>query len=96
MSQLNLEAAMAGLLRLAVAEREERIATEPDAKKTEVLLDEAGLTHGQIAEATGKKPDAVRMAINRATAPKANGSSKAKGSAKSKATGASASSRRKK
>lgn len=61
---------MAGLLRLAVADREERIATDPNAKKTEVLLDEAGLTHGQIAEATGKKADAVRMAISRATAQK--------------------------
>lgn len=90
MSQLTLESAMAGLLRLAVAEREERIATDPDAKKTEVLLDEAGLTHGQIAEATGKKPDAVRMAINRATAPKA------KSSPKVKAKGTSTSTRRKK
>ncbi len=67
MSHLTLEAAMVGLLRLAVAEREERIAADPDAKKTEVLLDEAGLTHGQIAEATGKTPNAVRMAISRAT-----------------------------
>jgi DNA-directed RNA polymerase specialized sigma24 family protein len=70
-SQLTLEAAMAGLLRLAVADREERIATESDAKKTEVLLHEAGMTHGQIAEATGKNVDAVRMAISRATAPTA-------------------------
>ena len=92
MSQLTLEATMAGLLRLAVADREERVATDPNAKKTEVLLDEAGLTHGQIAEATGKKADAVRMAISRATA------QTAKKSAKEKTARAStpASSRRKK
>ena len=75
---------MVGLLRLAVADREERIATDPNAKKTEVLLDEAGLTHGQIAEATGKKADAVRMAISRATA------ATAKKPAKAKTAGASA------
>jgi hypothetical protein len=67
MTELTTEAALAGLLRLAVAEREERIASDPEAKKTEVLLDQAGLTHLQIYEATGKKPDAVRMAISRAS-----------------------------
>lgn len=78
MSQLTLEAAMAGLLRLAVADREERIATDPNAEKTEVLLDEAGLTHGQITEATGKRADAVRMAISRAKAATAQKPAKAK------------------
>jgi DNA-directed RNA polymerase specialized sigma24 family protein len=77
-SELTLEAAMAGLLRLAVVDREERIATDPNAKKIEVLLDEAGLTHGQIAEVTGKKADAVRMAISRATAATATKPAKAK------------------
>ncbi|MEN3282730.1 MAG: hypothetical protein V7607_3870 [Solirubrobacteraceae bacterium] len=68
MSELDLSAALAGLLRLAVAEREERLDHDADPKRTEVLLDEAGLTYAQIAEVTGKKPDAVRMAIKRASA----------------------------
>lgn len=78
MSQLTLEAAMAGLLRLAVAEREERLVADPTATKTEVLLVEAGLSHGQIAEVTGKKPDAVRMAISRASSPKTTRAAKTK------------------
>lgn len=70
MSQLTLEATIVALLRIAVDEREERIAADPTAKKTEILLEEAGLTYAQIGEATGKNPDAVRMVINRATAAK--------------------------
>jgi DNA-directed RNA polymerase specialized sigma24 family protein len=69
MSELDLEAALRGLLRLAVAEREERLERDAEPRRTEVLLDEAGLTYAQIAEVTGKKPDAVRMAIKRASEP---------------------------
>jgi DNA-directed RNA polymerase specialized sigma24 family protein len=58
--------AMLALLRLAVAEREERADPELRARKTEVLLSEAGLSNGQIAKVTGKKVNAVGMTISRA------------------------------
>lgn len=65
-NSLNLETAMIALLRLAVAEREERAEPELAKRKVELLLNECGLDAGQIAALTGKKPDAVRMAIKRA------------------------------
>jgi hypothetical protein len=42
------------------------------------MLDQAGLTHGQIARTTGKQADAVRRAISHATASPANEPAKAK------------------
>jgi DNA-directed RNA polymerase specialized sigma24 family protein len=61
----DLAAVAAAILALLVDERESRIANDPDARKTESLLDEAGLTSGQIANLLGKSPGAVRMAISR-------------------------------
>lgn len=66
MSELDLQAAIVGLLRLAVAEREERLDRDALPKRTEVLLYDAGLSYAQIAEATGKKQDTVRKTIQRA------------------------------
>jgi DNA-directed RNA polymerase specialized sigma24 family protein len=62
---IDLNSAMIGLLRLAVAEREERHDPALSERKIEVLLHEAGLSHGQIAAVTGKQASAVRMAIAR-------------------------------
>lgn len=63
--ELDLPAALRGLLALQVAEREERHGrAEP--RLTEVILDEAGLSHGAIALITGKKKDTVRKAVERA------------------------------
>lgn len=59
------EVAMAGVLALLVEEREERIKGDRSATKTEVVLANAGLSYDDIAAVTGKKPDAVRMAVTR-------------------------------
>lgn len=64
-SRMELESAMAGVLALLIDEREERTRDQRDAVKTEVLLAEAGLSIDEIAAATGKKHDAVRMAVTR-------------------------------
>jgi DNA-binding CsgD family transcriptional regulator len=64
--RIDLETAMVALLRLAVAEREERNDSALSERKVEVLLHEAGLSNAQIAAVTGKQPSAVRMAITRA------------------------------
>jgi DNA-directed RNA polymerase specialized sigma24 family protein len=64
-SGIGLESAMAGILALLIDEREERTRNRKDAEKTEVLLAHAGLSIEEIAAATGKKYDTVRMAIAR-------------------------------
>lgn len=63
---LEPEKALAGILALLVEEREERKKTEKDAKKTELVLSQAGLSNEDIALVTGKQADAVRMKITRA------------------------------
>ncbi len=63
---ISLEAAMAGVLALLVDERESRTKDDKSSVKTEVLLANAGMSIDGIAAATGKKRDAVRMAIKRA------------------------------
>lgn len=64
-STLTGDKALAGMLALQVAEREERLGDEKDARKTEVVLASAGLTATEIAALMGKKVDAVRKAIQR-------------------------------
>ena len=66
--QVTSEAALAGLLALLVDEREERVKGDKDARKTEILLADAGLSIEDIAAVMGKNYDAVRVAINRARA----------------------------
>jgi DNA-directed RNA polymerase specialized sigma24 family protein len=66
------------ILRLAIADREERAKPDLVKRRVEVLLDEAGLSYQEIATLVGKKPDAVRMLISRSKqsrkrAPKQNG-----------------------
>lgn len=58
-------AALAGILALLVDDREARIKDDRDATKTEVLLDNAGLSLDDIAAVMGKKYDAVRVSLNR-------------------------------
>ncbi len=72
------DSALLGILALLAADRSER---EPEpAIATEVVLSAAGLSSQLIANILGKKPDAVRMKINRAKAaaekPKAKSSKK--------------------
>lgn len=65
-SQISTEKAMAGILALLVDERENRIAGQKDAQKTELVLKAAGLSIDEISAVTGRKRDAVRKTIERA------------------------------
>ena len=56
---------MRALLTLAVDEREERVSNDPKARKTELLLDQAGLDSSEIAAMTGKQAGSVRMTLSR-------------------------------
>jgi DNA-directed RNA polymerase specialized sigma24 family protein len=62
------EKAMAGILALLVEQREQRVNGDTNATRIEVLLSRAGLSHEEIAAVTGKKANAVRVAIHRAKA----------------------------
>ncbi len=64
-SGISLESSMSGILALLIDEREERTRDRKDAVKTEVVLAQAGVSIEEIAALTGKKYDAVRMAIAR-------------------------------
>ena len=64
--QISPDAAVAGVLALLVEARETRTKDDKSALKTEVLLSNAGLSIEDIAAVTGKKYDAVRVALNRA------------------------------
>jgi DNA-directed RNA polymerase specialized sigma24 family protein len=63
--QIGSDEALAGVLALLVAEREDRNSDDGEKRKTEVVLATAGLTAGQIAGLMGKKVGAVRKAIQR-------------------------------
>jgi len=58
-------AAAAGILALLVDAREARVKDDKQATKTEVLLDNAGLSLDDIAAVMGKKYDAIRVSIQR-------------------------------
>jgi hypothetical protein len=64
--QLPIDKTMAAVLAVLVAERDERISPPVSPRKTELILADAGLAIGDIALLTGKKYNAVQMAISRA------------------------------
>lgn len=66
--QLTTGAAAAGILALLVDAREMRIKDEKLATKTEVLLDNAGLSLDDIAAVMGKTYDAIRVSLQRSRA----------------------------
>jgi hypothetical protein len=66
--QLTTGAAAAGILALLVDAREMRIKDDKLATKTDVLLDNAGLSIDDIAAVMGKKYDAIRVSIQRSRA----------------------------
>ena len=72
---LPIEKTMVAVLAVLIAERDERLVPPATPRKTEVILADAGMAIGEIALVTGKKYDAVKMAIARARRPK--GSSRA-------------------
>lgn len=63
--QLTTGAAAAGILALLVDAREARVKDDKDAAKTEVLLDNAGLSLDDIAAVMGRKYDAIRVSLQR-------------------------------
>lgn len=65
---LPADKALSAMLALLVADREDRIATEPDGtslRKTEVVLAAGGLTAAEIVPLVGKNLEAVRSTIKR-------------------------------
>jgi len=68
--EVNLDEAILGLLALAAADREDRLAarekSDHEPRKTEVVLADAGLTAGQIGRVLNKKPNSVAKTISRA------------------------------
>jgi DNA-directed RNA polymerase specialized sigma24 family protein len=62
---LNVEAALTGLLTLAVADREAAMDPAYKPAKTVTLLSDAGLSVDEIAVVTGKNPPTVAKAIQR-------------------------------
>jgi DNA-directed RNA polymerase specialized sigma24 family protein len=63
--ELDQEKALAGVLGLLVAEREERLSDKRDPRKTEVILADAGLATSDIAKLMGKNYGAVTKTIQR-------------------------------
>lgn len=63
-----VEKAMTGILALMVEDRERRTDGDKEALKIEVLLARAGLSSEDIAAVTGKNPNAIRVALQRAKA----------------------------
>jgi hypothetical protein len=61
-----MDQAMAGILALLVAEREDRLNPPDFPRKTEVILAAAGLAIGPIALLTGKTYEAVQKGLSRA------------------------------
>jgi hypothetical protein len=63
--QLTTGAAATGILALLVDAREARVKDDKDALKTEVLLNNAGLSLDDISAVMGKKYDAIRVSLQR-------------------------------
>lgn len=59
-----VETLLRALVALQIDARE--AALEPDRRRTEVILSDAGLSNVEIGKLTGRSADAVRMAISRA------------------------------
>lgn len=61
----NTEVLLKSILALMIDQRETRPGPDP-ARRTELLLADAGLAPSEIAELTGKQASAVRMTLSRA------------------------------
>jgi len=68
---VGLEGVMRSVLALLADERESRIANDKDARKTEMLLADAGFSIGEIATLLGKKYDTVKATLRRGRPAKA-------------------------
>jgi DNA-directed RNA polymerase specialized sigma24 family protein len=74
-----MEAIGLAMLALLVDQRQTRVAAEPGAVATEVLLAEAGLTSTQIAGLLRTSSGAVRMKLSRNRAKQRGSAKKGKG-----------------
>jgi DNA-directed RNA polymerase specialized sigma24 family protein len=63
-----LEGVMRAVLALLADEREARIANDRSARRTEVLLADAGFTIGEIASLLGKNYETVKSTLRRGRA----------------------------
>ncbi|HEX3518857.1 MAG TPA: hypothetical protein VHT29_07475 [Solirubrobacteraceae bacterium] len=61
----NTETLLKAILTLMIDQRDARPGPDP-ARRTELLLADAGLAPSEIAELTGKQASAVRMTLSRA------------------------------
>jgi DNA-directed RNA polymerase specialized sigma24 family protein len=57
---------LAGVLAMMIAEREERLEEGAEVLKTEVILENAGFSAGEISRLTGKNYEAVKKTLQRA------------------------------
>ncbi len=64
-SALPLDEAIAGVLAVLVAEREDRLKPPANPRKIEWILSDAGVGTAAIAKLTGKNNGAVRMSLAR-------------------------------
>jgi DNA-directed RNA polymerase specialized sigma24 family protein len=64
--EISLEQTLAALLRLAVAERAERLDPSAEPAKIEVMLAEVGLSPRQISALTGIKANTISQSLSRA------------------------------
>lgn len=63
-----LEGVMRAVLALLADEREARIANDREARRTEVLLADAGFSIGEIASLLGKNYETVKSTLRRGRA----------------------------
>lgn len=63
---LPLDTSLSGILALLADDRQQRVEGDASARKTEVLLADAGLSAEQIAPLLGKSSGAIAKSIQRA------------------------------
>ena len=61
---VSIDRLMLAILAVLIADREDKLSLE-EPRKTEVVLSQAGLSLGEIAQVTGRKYETVKSAIRR-------------------------------
>ncbi len=67
-SAISVEKALAGILAVLVADRDDRL-TQRDPRSTDVVLADAGLSYGEVAQLTGRPYETVKSAVRRSRTP---------------------------
>lgn len=65
-SEIELSDALAGLLAIASAMRDDAMVKPEERRKTEVILVDAGLSLAQVSRITGRKYETVKTTVRRA------------------------------